>query len=275
MSPLPGGGVARAAEFRASGVVSLLTDFGLGDSYVGVMHGVLLAHAPELRIVDLTHGIAPQDIAQAGWTLAGGFEYFPPGTVHVAVVDPGVGSTRRILVATWRGHAFVAPDNGLLGWVLGDDAEVRELDSARWRLDQVSRTFHGRDLFSPAAAALASGTPVTELGTVVEDWLRPDLPRTRALPDGALETDVLFADHFGNLITSLRSEELDSECAWSVEVAGRVLPLVSTYSETSPGGLIGLFGSSGTLEVSVRNGSAERELGLGRGAGIRLRKVPS
>ena len=159
--------------------------------------------------------------------------------------------------------------------MLGDDAEVRELDSARWRLDQVSRTFHGRDLFSPAAAALASGTPVTELGTVVEDWLRPDLPRTRALPDGALETDVLFADHFGNLITSLRSEELDSECAWSVEVAGRVLPLVSTYSETSPGGLIGLFGSSGTLEVSVRNGSAERELGLGRGAGIRLRKVPS
>jgi S-adenosylmethionine hydrolase len=262
-----------AVGFEAAGVVSLLTDFGLQDSYVGAMHGVLLARARELRVVDLTHGIAPQDVAHAGWVLSNSFEYFPAGTVHVAVVDPGVGSARRILVATWRGHAFLAPDNGLLGWVLGPEAEVRELDESRWSLPQISKTFHGRDVFAPAAAALASGAPFSEAGVLVEDWCRLEVPHTQRLADGGLETAVLFADHFGNLITPLERGELEPGESWCVEVAGRRLPLVSTYADTDPGGVVALFGSSQTLEISVRDGSAARELGLAAGARVHVRRV--
>jgi len=263
------------AEFRAAGVVSLLTDFGLSDAYVGAMHGVLLAREPRLRVVDLSHGIAPQDVAQAGWTLAKNFEYFPAGTVHVAVVDPGVGSARRILAASWRGHAFLAPDNGLLGWVLGPEAEVRELDVQRWSLPEVSKTFHGRDVFAPAAAALAGGVDLSDLGARIEDWQRPELPRTRTLEGGDLETEVLFADRFGNRITTLLRDELEPGFTWRVEAAGRELPLISTYAEVAPGEIAGLFGSSECLELSVRDGSAERQLGLGVGASVRLRKVQS
>lgn len=172
--------------FRAAGLVSLLTDFGLADPYVGVMHGVIAARAPGVRVVDLGHGVAPQDVRQGGWCLAQAWPYFPAGSVHVAVVDPGVGSARRVLAARQGGHAFLAPDNGLLALVLDEGAEVRALDVARFALPRVSRTFHGRDVFSPAAAALASGTPFEELGAVVDDWQRlgssPRAPSRRAGP---------------------------------------------------------------------------------------------
>lgn len=260
------------APFRAAGVVSLLSDFGLQDPYVGVMHGVLVSRGSELRVIDLTHGVEPQNVLQAGYFLSSSYAYLPAGTVHVAVVDPGVGSQRRILAATWREHGFLAPDNGLLGYVLDDEAEVRALDVERFALPQPSNTFHGRDVFAPAAAQFARGLDLEELGPRVDDWERASLPRGEELPDGSFVAQVLFGDRFGNLITSLRLEQLDQQHSWTLELNGCSLPLRSTYADVAVGDALGLIGSSGNVEVSVRDGSALARFDVGAGAKVTLRR---
>ena len=196
-----------------SGIVTLLTDFGLRDSYVGTMHAVLLSRCPQIRhIVDLTHEIPHQDVAAGAFQWAQASPYFPIGTVHVAVVDPGVGSDRRALVALDGGHAFVAPDNGLLGAVLGEEARIFELDLERFALPSVSRTFHGRDVFAPAAAALAGGTPPEQLGEPVSQLQPSPLPKfERDAQTGALVGEIQSVDHFGNLISNLPGDELTGE----------------------------------------------------------------
>lgn len=262
-----------AAPWRACGVVSLSSDFGLVDPYVGVVKGVLRRHFAEVDLIDLTHGIPPGNVVVAAWHLSRTWGYFPKGTVHVCVVDPGVGSERRILLAVDRGHAFLAPDNGLLGPVLSESAEVRALDVERFRLPDASHTFHGRDVFAPAAAALASGTLPEDAGEVVTDWLRGELPEVEVAEDGSLTAEVLFADRFGNLITGLDARLLDGEPGWVAEVAGRELPLLSTYADVAPGEALALVGSGGTVEVAVRDGEAARVLGCGSGARVRLRRV--
>jgi len=256
-------------------VVSLLTDFGLGDAYVGTLKAVLLARGPELRLVDLCHAIAPQDILGAAWVLHQGWRYFPRGTVHLAVVDPGVGSARRVLLAREDGHFFLAPDNGLLGPVLSGEARVWCWDRERFDVGEPSATFHGRDVFAPLAAALAGGREPAGLGSEVSDWQRAQFPPTREV-DGGWQSEVLRADHFGNLISPLdmgpwaRGERPLEE--WQVEIGERVLPLVRTYGDVAPGEAAGLIGSGGTLEVAVRDGSAERTLAPAPQTPLRLRK---
>ncbi len=253
-----------------SGIITLLTDFGTRDPYVGVMRGVILARFRAATIVDLTHEIAPQDIAEAGFWLSCVYRWFPSGTVHIAVVDPGVGTERSVLVARADDHLFVAPDNGLLGPVLDQAAssEVRALDARRVNLMPLSRTFHGRDVFAPAGAEIAAGRwRLAELGANVAS-----LPAPRSRP-GRQSTgwvgSVATVDHFGNLITNLRVEP-GASTKPRLRVAGQELPTLGTYNEAAIGQAFAYAGSFGTWEIAVRNGSASRDLGIGRGAKVEL-----
>lgn len=257
--------------WRPSGVVTLLTDFGHLDAYVGVMKGVILSSRPELCCVDLTHEIPPQDVRGASWQLAQAWRFFPRGTVHLAVVDPGVGSSRAILVAEDHGHVFVAPDNGLLGPVLSQEARVHSLDVERFARPDPSHTFHGRDVFSPAVAALAGGLDPRECGAPAESWTRSGWPEVRGAGSQELSVEVVWVDHFGNLITALGTEALEGN-NWTVEVGGVEIPLAKTYSDVAPGEHLALIGSCRTLEVSVRDGSAAALLAAGAGSEIRLRR---
>ncbi len=197
--------------WKPSGLVALTTDFGLADPYVGLMKAVLLARTPTARIVDLTHGIPAQDVRVASFLLARSFAYFPSGTVHVGVVDPGVGRVRRALVVEAHGQCFVGPDNGLFSRVLGADARVFELDVERFALPHPSRTFHGRDVFAPAAAAIAGGLAPQRAG-------RREITDPVLLTPGAVErhdggtrvvASVLFVDRYGNAVLDLGPETLE------------------------------------------------------------------
>lgn len=260
-------------RFTASGVVALTTDFGLVDPYVGIVHGVILAHAPAARVVDLCHGIPPQDVPRASYFLAHARAYFPPGTLHVAVVDPGVGSGRRILVAVDGDAAFLAPDNGLLAPVLSPAARVRELDVERFALKSPSRTFHGRDVFAPAAAAIARGLDPEDAGRgPLLELARADFPRARFDGDAA-EAEVLFADRYGNLVLSARGDELGRDpAAWTVEARGLAIGVRGAYADAAPGEALALVDSFGALEIAVRDGNAAVQLGLGRGDRVTLRR---
>jgi hypothetical protein len=258
---------AGTAPWRPSGVVTLTTDFGQRDTFVGVMKGVLLGAAPRATPVDLTHEVPPQDVRAAAFHLRHAWSWFGAGAVHVAVVDPGVGSARRILLALQDGHAFLAPDNGLLSGVLGAGAEVRALDVERVALPRPSRTFHGRDVFMPAAARLAAGEPPAALAPHEVTPLCLEWPGARELPAGGFEAPVEVVDHFGNAITALTGAQLDPERArgWVARVAGRELPLAGTYAEVPSGQALALLDSFGRWEVAVRDGDAARTLGLVRG----------
>ncbi len=239
-----------------SGIVTLTTDFGLDDHYVGVMKGVIASIAPQARTVDVTHQVRPYAIEQGAFFLSRSYRWFPPGTVHLAVVDPGVGTSRRALAVFADGHYFVGPDNGLLPAALGDlSALVFAIDEARWGLHPLSATFHGRDLFAPAAAWLARGKSLTQMGEPVKDWVRSEpLKGVR----------VVSIDRFGNVVTSLRPEELTAGTAL---VCGgvRVSGMARTYQEAPAGAPFLIVGSSELVEISVRRGSAAKRLGLSVG----------
>ena len=260
----------------ACGVITLLTDFGLADPFVGVMRGVLLSRFPAARVVDLCHGIRPQAVREAAFWLERCYPWFPPGTVHVAVVDPGVGSTRRVLAAALGGHYFLVPDNGLLAERLVETpgARVLAIDLARHGLTPKSATFHGRDVFAPLAAALASGAlDFDALG----ERARP-LPceLTRPTRDAlAISGEVVTIDHFGNLITNLDETLLAEAGSGHASIGERRVPLRRTYSEAQPGELMALVNAFGVLEIAERDGSAERALGVGRGAVVQLPLAPA
>lgn len=263
-----GSSTASIASWAPSGIVTLTTDFGQRDCFVGVMKGVLLGLAPRAVVVDLTHEVAAQDVRAAAFHLRHAWSWFPEGTVHVAVVDPGVGSERQILLALQDGHAFLAPDNGLLSGVLGPRAEVRSLELARVALPEVSRTFHGRDIFAPAAARLAGGVgPGTIAARLAAEWVRLEWPGPRALAGGGFQAPVQHVDRFGNAVTALTRTELDPGCAqgWLARTRGRELPLAATYSDVQPGQALALLGSFGCWEIAVREGDAARSLGLACG----------
>jgi S-adenosylmethionine hydrolase len=270
--------MASTAVWRPSGVVTLTTDFGLVDPYVGIMHGVLLSRGVT-RVVDLTHGVPAQDVRTAAFHLAHSWRWFPAGTVHVAVVDPGVGSSRRILAALAGGHAFLAPDNGLLEAVLAaaGPAEVFALDVPRFALEGASRTFHGRDVFSPAAAALAGGLSPAEAGAPAGrlEGLALAAP-VRSRGESGTETvagEVLFTDRFGNLVTNVPAALVGGPLErWRAHLGGRAVPLAGTYAEVPPGRPLALVDSFGFWEVAVRDGSAARELGLAAGAAVRFER---
>jgi S-adenosylmethionine hydrolase len=240
----------------------MLSDFGYSDSYVGQMKAALLAIAPAISLVDITHAVPPQDVFAGAFLLWSAVEAFPPGSVHLAVVDPGVGSSRRSDAArSLRGDTFVGPDNGLLVPALerlGGCAEAVELREARFWRAQPSSTFHGRDIFAPVAAHLALGVPLRELGPTVE------LSRPFSLPvaDG-LAGEVLHVDGYGNLITNIPAARLPER--FCVSLRQHSIPTLAFYAAARPGELLALVGSSGLLEISVRDGSAAAVLGVGRG----------
>lgn len=244
-------------------LITLLTDFGTADGYVAEMKGVLSTLAPGVPLVDLTHDIVPQDVEGGRLALARCWRRFPEGTVHLAVVDPGVGSERAALAVECDGRFLVGPDNGLLSpALLRGDARVVALPVP----PNAAPTFHGRDVFAPAAAALAMGSPLASLG---EPHLQPVLRRTpeaRRLADGAIEGVVMTIDRFGNAVTNLLATR-----GGDVEVNGASLPVQRTYAEVREGAPIALVGSSGFVEIAVRNGSAAVELGLARGDRVVLR----
>jgi hypothetical protein len=255
-------------SWKPSGIVTLTTDFGLEDPYVGMMKGVLLSAVPGLRLVDLTHGIGPQDVSAAAFFLAHSWRFFPAGCVHVCVVDPGVGSERRILVARQGTHAFVAPDNGLLGPVLDETARVFALEVGRFSLPQPSRTFHGRDVMAPTAARLAAGLEPAECGPEVGDWDRLRFAAPEQVSSDELRGRVLVRDRYGNLITNVTANALAGGADWIVECAGRDLPVRSAYCDVPVGQALALVDSYGYMELAVRDGSAAERLGLGPGAAL-------
>ena len=257
-----------------SAIITLLTDFGLDDAYVGVMHGVILGIAPDARVVDLTHAIPPQDVRAGAFQLRTAWRYFPAGTIHVAVVDPGVGTDRRIVAVSAGAHTFVGPDNGVLRWAVdaaGGSSKIVAVEAPAYRLAQTSATFHGRDIMAPAAAHLAAGVPLAALGPALAGLLGQEFPAPNVVEEG-LRGEVIYVDHFGNAITNL-PHPAGTLTAHALEVAGRQLPLAPSYGFVPSGEALAVTGSSGFVEVAVRNGSAARLLNLHPGAACLLRSM--
>lgn len=259
------------------GLITLTTDFGLRDPFVGIMKGVILSICPSARLVDLTHEVPPQDVLAGGLALESATPFFPPGTVHLAVVDPGVGSARRALAVRAGGHYFVGPDNGLFTFALEHAGWTAvSVTAPEYRRSEVSRTFHGRDVFAPAAAYLAGGVPLERLGPVVSDPGRLHRPGCRLEGDDLLG-EVLDADRFGNLITSIpaaRLAEIPGSGGLGVEVAGqRLRGPVEAYAEGGDGEPAVIVGSTGRLEIFVKGGSARERLGAGRGTIVRVTRA--
>ena len=243
-------------------VITLLTDFGTGDSYVAEVKGVLLTRVPGAVLVDVSHDVTAGDILSAQYLLARTWHRFPAGTIHLVLVDPGVGSPRRALAARQGGHGFVAPDNGILTPVLAG-AQVVSLPIPAG----AAPTFHGRDVFAPAAAALATGAALGTLGAPVSDPLRRPSPEPQER-DGALVGVVVHVDRFGTLITNLPADRVPTTA--HVEIGGRDAgPLRRTFADVPTGRLVALVGSGGMVEVAVRDGSAARTLGAATGTVVR------
>jgi S-adenosyl-L-methionine hydrolase (adenosine-forming) len=262
----------------AAGILTLTTDFGADGTYVAAIKGVVLSRAPGTQIIDVSHSIAPQNIAEGSFVLAEVAEYFPQGTVHLAVVDPGVGTDRRLIVVRVRDHWFVVPDNGLISGILRRDShhsgiwEIRYVDPLP---SGISWTFHGRDLLAPAAAHLLLGGDPLDLGPALDKVVRLEEIEPKPDGDALLGGEVIFVDRFGNLITNLLGASLDpaAPADWSVELLGRSIDgLNSTYAERPPGTLVALIGSSGRLEVAVVNGNAAESLQAGPGTSVMLRR---
>ncbi len=262
-------------------VVTLLTDFGHVDPFVGIMKGVILSCCPEAVLVDLSHEVPAFDILGASFLLQSAVRYFPPQAIHLAVVDPGVGGDRRPLAARIDGRLFVAPDNGLLTYPLaaGRLEALHVLAAERYRLTPVSATFHGRDIFAPAAGHLAAGVPLAELGPAAEDPVRLPLPEPQREAGGAIRGRVVWIDRFGNCITNLTAAELAAVAAAGqpahVVLDRRRLPLVHAYEEAGPAGEGALLGSSGRLELFSRRGSLARRRGIAPGRPVLLRPGPA
>jgi S-adenosylmethionine hydrolase len=248
-------------------IITLLTDYGSADSYVGEMKGVLLSLAPGVTLVDLTHEIAPSDIPAAAYVLGRTWRRFPSGTIHLVVVDPGVGTARTALAFRAAGHWFVGPDNGLFTGVMrGADVEAVTLPTPIG----AAPTFHGRDVFAPAAAALARGEPLASLGERYAG-----IPRrvSSAVPHYEGKTvmgEVVYVDRFGNLVTNLTPEYVPAYAVLEAESLS-IGPLHATFGDVPSGGLVAYVGSGGTVEIAVRDGSAARRLGLGVGGRVRAR----
>jgi S-adenosylmethionine hydrolase len=248
-------------------LITLLTDFGTTDAYVAEMKGRLLSLAPAAQIVDVSHTLAPGDVRAAAYIVGRVWRHFPPGSVHLAVVDPGVGTDRKALAVGAHDHFFIGPDNGILSSVIRD-ARVRI--TALPIPDGVSSTFHGRDVFAPAAAALARGTGLTELGELFSG-VPVRLSTREPYHEGkTLIGEVIYVDRFGTLVTNFHAENLPAYA--SVEIEGvEIGKLRHTYGDVPTGGLVAYLGSGGDVEIAVRDGSAARRFGIGVGGKVRAR----
>ncbi len=269
-------------------LITLLTDFGTRDTYVGQMKGVILSIVPGVQIVDLTHEVAPQRVEEGAFLLETALAAFPPGTIHLAVVDPGVGTARRAIAVATARAVFVGPDNGLLSAALPEAARppegvasvpvpegivAVELQNPAYRRAVVSATFHGRDIFAPAAAHLAAGLPLQALGPRIMELIALPPFRARRRPDGSLEAEIVSIDRFGNAITTARAADLPAE-GFTVHVGGYAVPgPARTYAEAQ--GTAALVGSSGYLEIAVPGGSAAAALALRLGDRVSIVPRPA
>jgi S-adenosylmethionine hydrolase len=245
-------------------IVTLLTDFGTADGYVAEMKGVLLSNVSDMNLVDIAHDLPPHDVEVARLAVARYWRRFPKGTIHIAVVDPGVGGARAALAVESDGRFLVGPDNGVLSpALLVAGARVVALSVA----PGAAPTFHGRDVFAPAAAKLAEGATLDVLGQPHEHPVIRRTPEARRLQDGAIAGEVIAIDRFGNLVLNTMSP-----AGGIIEIAGQSLPIHRTYADVPSGALLALIGSSGLIEVAVRDGSAAQRLGLGRGAAFVFRQ---
>lgn len=259
-------------------VITLLTDFGTSDYYVGAMKGVILTICPDAQIVDITHEIAPWQVGHGAWMLAQAWGCFPAGTIHVAVVDPGVGSERSPLLAEVGGHLFVAPDNGVLTRVLEqkEPDSVREITASAYFRLPLSRTFHGRDLFAPVAAHLGCGVPAESFGPTVQSFTRLRSAAPRQTREGEWQGEVQWVDRFGNVVTCFDTEHFGwVSCEpFSVELNGKTIQRYQQYyGAMSDDVLYVTTGSAGYLEISINQQDAARNLVVGPGTGIVLRRV--
>jgi S-adenosylmethionine hydrolase len=255
-------------------LITLTTDFGPSDHFVGVMKGVIAGIARQAQVVDITHEVSAFEVSDGAFTIAQAYRYFPKKTIHVVVVDPGVGSARRPILAEMAGQYFIAPDNGVLSMIYSrEQPKVRHITADRYFLNPVSRTFHGRDIFAPVAAHLAAGVLPAKFGKPIEDFLKLTLDQPTRTGKRAWTGTVLKVDHFGNLITNLHIDEfLDVrtrpfELNIGLETISR---LALTFSEGNQGELFVIAGSSGYIEVTANQSSAAKRLGVGVGSPVEL-----
>jgi S-adenosyl-L-methionine hydrolase (adenosine-forming) len=263
-------------------VISLITDFGLEDAFAGIVKGVILSVNPSATIVDISHTLAPRDLIRAAFLIEASYGYFAPGTVHVVVVDPGVGSDRAIVGVEVKGHRFLAPDNGVLTAVLADwpvDRVVR-VENSSFFLNPVSRTFHGRDIFAPVAAHLSIGVDLGALGPAIESetLVRLRLPQPSFTDAPEIVGVVIAADRFGNLITNIRERDLVSlfektgRLEPAIQIGGRTINGLSVcYSSAELGKPLALMGSTGRMEISINGGSALKFFGVGLGEEVLIK----
>jgi hypothetical protein len=248
-------------------IITLTTDFGEADHYLACMKGIILQIVPTAQIVDVSHVINRHDVVHAAFILRQVFDFFPDGTVHLAVVDPGVGTTRRLIAARYGAQTVLAPDNGLVTLVHRDFvlAELRVIQNTHLFRSEVSATFHGRDILAPVAAQLARGMPLEAVGPMIDQLEMLNLEKVVPLPDGGLEGQVLYIDHFGNLISNIGQDDLarmaDGGRGMNVHVGPlRIGPLRRTYADVRPGEIVAVIGSTGMLEVAINQGSAATQL---------------
>ncbi len=257
-------------------IITLTSDYGANDHLVGTLKGVILKINPDATIVDINHNVVPYDVLDGALSIGAAYSYFPPRTIHIVIVDPGVGTQRRPLLVSGGQHYFVAPDNGVLSLVYERESSlvVRHVTAEHYFLNPISNTFHGRDIFAPVAAWLSKNWQTPSFGEEIADFVRFNLPKPKA-SNQAIKGVVLRVDHFGNLVTNLTLQDMPP----SVVVQGKLKLLVGskeihqlaqTYAQGAQGEPFAILGSSGFLEISVNKGSAARSLGVQRGAEVTL-----
>ena len=260
-------------------IITLTTDFGLNDHFVGTIKGVILDIIPDVEIVDISHSVQAFDVLDGALTIAQAYSYFPNGTVHLVVIDPGVGTERRPLVVTSDRHHFVAPDNGVLSLVYASEERlhVRHVTAEHYYRQPVSNTFHARDIFAPVTAYLAKGVDPDKFGHEISDFVRFNAPKPRPAEGNTLRGVVLKVDRFGNLITNITPQDAPALFAerpapFKIAVGKREITEIQTnYAQGAPGEVFGILGSMGYLEIAANRGSAAQIVGAGKGADVSLK----
>jgi len=257
-------------------IITLTTDYGTNDHLVGTLKGVILKINPEAQIVDINHNVAPCDVLDGALSIGAAYSYFPPRTIHVVIVDPGVGTPRRPLLVSGEQHYFIAPDNGVLSLVYERESSlvVRHITAEHYFLNPISNTFHGRDIFAPVAAWLSKSWQTPSFGQEITDFVRFSLPKPKA-SNQTIKGVVLRVDRFGNLVTNLTLQDLPSSMVFEGKLkllvgSTEIHQLAQTYAQGAPGEPFAILGSSGFLEISVNKGSAAHALGVQRGAEVTL-----
>lgn len=259
-------------------IITLTTDFGLNDHFVGTMKGVILSIEPEAEIIDICHSVQAFDVLDGALSISQAYSYFPSGTVHMVVVDPGVGTARRPIVVTSERHHFVAPDNGVLSLIYQreDRLSVRHVTGEHYFLQPVSQTFHGRDIFSPVAAYLAKGVDPMKFGDEVTDFVRFSAPKPKPANEHTLRGVVLKVDRFGNLITNITPQDAPmlfgaNPSGFKIVLGSReITEIKESYAQGTPGEVFVILGSMGFLEIAANRGAAAQLLGVGKGTEVNI-----